>query len=98
MAGSQTRSPQAREDILDIWRFIAEDSEDAATALILRFDRIIQMLADNPRAGRERMELARGIRSFAVGNYVIFYLPTHDGIDVIRVLHGARDVSAGDLS
>jgi toxin ParE1/3/4 len=98
MAGSQARSPQAREDILDIWRFIAEDSEGAATALVRRFDSMIHMLADNPKAGRERPELARGIRSFAVGNYVIFYFPTPDGIDVVRVLHGARDIGPDDLS
>lgn len=98
MAGSQTRSPQAREDILDIWRFIAEDSEEAATALVHRFDQVIQMLADNPLAGRERTELARGIRSFAVGNYIIFYFALPDGIDVVRVLHGARDIGPDDLS
>jgi plasmid stabilization system protein ParE len=36
--------------------------------------------------------------AFAIGNYVIFYLPTQDGIDVVRVLHGARDISPDDLS
>jgi toxin ParE1/3/4 len=30
------------------------------------------------------------IRGFE--NYLIFYLPTEAGIDVLRVLHGARDI------
>jgi toxin ParE1/3/4 len=42
--------------------------------------------------GRSRDELAPGMRSFPVGRYVVFYLPLDDGIDVVRVLHGARDI------
>ncbi len=43
--------------------------------------------------GRKREELAPLLRSFPVGNYVIFYRPASGGIQIIRVLHGARDVS-----
>ncbi len=39
-------------------------------------------------------ELAPGLRSMPFGRYVIFYEPLDDGIDVIRVLHSARDVDA----
>jgi len=39
-----------------------------------------------------RPELALAVRSFPVGNYVIFYRPHGDGIVVIPVLHGARDL------
>jgi len=34
------------------------------------------------------------LRSSPFGRYVIFYTPVHDGIDVVRVLHGARDIDA----
>jgi len=34
------------------------------------------------------------IRSFLVGNYVVFYRPIQDSIEVARVLHGARDIDA----
>ena len=44
--------------------------------------------------GRARDELAPDVRSFPFGRYVIFYMPLDDGIDVVRVLHGARDVDA----
>lgn len=62
-----------------------------------RFDHAIKMLADHPQAGRERPELARGIRSFPVGRYIIFYQPTVSGIDVVRVLHGSRDITSDDV-
>jgi toxin ParE1/3/4 len=34
------------------------------------------------------------LRSLAVGNYLIFYLPVEDGIEVVRVLPGMRDIDA----
>lgn len=44
--------------------------------------------------GRAREELAADLRSFPFGRYVIFYAPVDEGIDVVRVLHSARDVDA----
>lgn len=49
------------------------------------------MLAANPQGGAPREDLARGLRFFPVGNYLIFYTLAGDGITVVRVLHGARD-------
>jgi toxin ParE1/3/4 len=39
-----------------------------------------------------REELAASLRSFPFGRYVIYYVPIEDGIDVVRVLHSARDI------
>jgi toxin ParE1/3/4 len=55
------------------------------------------MLVDNPQAGRDRPELAPNLRSFPVGNYLIFYCPTHNGIEVVRVLNARQDISAEDM-
>jgi len=44
--------------------------------------------------GRARHELVVDLRSFPFGRYVIFYMPIEGGIDVVRVLHSARDVDA----
>jgi toxin ParE1/3/4 len=44
--------------------------------------------------GRARDELAEGVRSFPTGRYVIFYIPIDDGIDMVRILHSARDIDA----
>ncbi len=51
-------------------------------------------MATQPMMGRARDELALGVRSFPFGRYVVFYVPLDDGIDVVRVLHGARDIDA----
>ncbi len=57
-------------------------------------DEQFRVLATQPSMGRARDELAPDVRSFPFGRYVIFYMPLDDGIDVVRVLHGARDVDA----
>jgi hypothetical protein len=59
--------------------------------------RFFEMLVENPLAGRERRELRDGLRSFPVGNYVIFYVPLPDGVEIIRVMHGRQDVGSDDM-
>ena len=88
------RRPQAAEDIAEIWDYIAEDNPDAADRWVDRLDQQFQLLAAQPLMGRARDELVPGIRSFPFGRYVIFYTPLDDGIDVMRVLHSARDIDA----
>jgi len=54
----------------------------------------MEKLAASPNIGRHRDELLSGLRSFPTGNYLIFYIPLEDGIDVVRILNGARDIEA----
>ena len=89
-----TRRPLAEADILEIWDYIADDSLAAADRWVDRLDEQFRMLAAQPMMGRAREELAPGVRSFPFGRYVVFYMPLNDGIDVVRVLHGARDIDA----
>ncbi|MCE2907515.1 MAG: type II toxin-antitoxin system RelE/ParE family toxin [Betaproteobacteria bacterium] len=89
-----TRRPLAAADILDIWDHIAEDSLDQADRWVEQLDEKFSILATQPLMGRARGELAADLRSFPFGRYVIFYTPVYDGIDVVRVLHSARDVDA----
>ena len=89
-----TRRPLAEADILEIWDYIADDSLAAADRWVDRLDVQFRLLAAQPMMGRARDELAPGVRSFPFGRYVVFYVPLDDGIDVVRVLHGARDIDA----
>jgi toxin ParE1/3/4 len=89
-----TRRPLAAADIFEIWDYIADDSLVAADRWVDRLDKQFGLLATQPLMGRARDELAPGVRSLPFGRYVIFYAPLDDGIDVVRVLHGARDIDA----
>lgn len=86
------RSLASREDVSGIWSYIAGKDIKAAEALIETFDAKLRLLASNPMLGQARPELAPSLRSFTVGNYLVFYTPEPDGIFLIRVLHGSRDV------
>ena len=88
------RRPLAGADIAEIWDFIAEDSIDQADAWIDRLDDKLRLLATQPLMGRSREELALGMRSFPFGRYVLFYVPLDDGIDLVRMLHSARDAES----
>ena len=84
--------PQATADLAEIWAYIAEDSTREADAFAARVHREFRLLARQPMIGRERPELLADLRSFPVGRYIIFYLPRSRGIEVVRVIHGARDL------
>jgi toxin ParE1/3/4 len=88
---------QVDVDLDSIWSFIAADSVDAAHRQIDRIGGVFEMLVQNPLAGRQRGDIRRGLRSFPVGTYVIFYVPLPDGIEVVRVMHGRQDIDADDI-
>jgi len=89
--------PRALADLAEIWAHIAADSPRQADAFAARIHREFQALAQHPNGGHERPELLAGLRSMPVGRYVIFYVPRSYGrrsrrIEVVRVLHGSRDL------
>lgn len=86
------RRPRALEDLDAIWLYIAQNDIEAADRVISLFEEKSQILAHTPLIGRPCPELAPDLRRFPVKSYVIFYRPVSDGIEVVRVLHGARDI------
>lgn len=87
------RTPESRLDYEEIWLFIAPKNPAAAERLLLQFDAKLEKLAHQPLLGRSAEELSPNLRSFPSGNYLIFYRPAADGIELIRVLHSARDIT-----
>ncbi|MEI9961622.1 MAG: type II toxin-antitoxin system RelE/ParE family toxin [Limisphaerales bacterium] len=88
------RTSQAHLDLVEIAFRIANENPTAADRWLDIIDGKCRMLSQMPELGRRRSEFDPNLRSLPVGNYVIFYRPIQDGIQVIRVLHGARDMSA----
>ena len=86
------KHPRAESDLIAIWRYIAEDSPVNADRFLDRLDETFAVLAEMPGMGHARPDLATGLRMFPVGNYLIFYRPGEDGIEVVRVLHGRRRI------
>lgn len=88
------RLPGAVDDLIAIWAYVAERDVDAADRLIDRIGDRLRMLSGSPMIGTPRPELAGDLRSFVVGRYVLFYRPVGEGVVLVRVLHGARDLRA----
>ena len=97
MPNSPKRRPRARKDLLEIWLYIAIDNETAANALLKRIEHAMQMLVLNPESGRRRSDLAPDLRSFPVGNYVVFYSLRAGHLEIVRILHSRQDVLPEDL-
>lgn len=90
-----TKRPKAKSDLTEIWDYIADDSEAQADKFLDRVDSTIRTVASTPYMGRSRKELSEGLRSFPVGQYLIFYRLIANGIEIVRVLHGSRKVDTG---
>jgi len=84
---------EARDDLTNIWSEIARNrdanSADRTNAKILEKCRAH---ARFPETGRLREDLGRELRSFPVPPYVVFFRPVEGSIEVLRIIHGRRDV------
>jgi toxin ParE1/3/4 len=92
------RRPLADLDLLAQGEFIARDDPDAARRLLVAAERTYAMLERTPRVGRRppfRDPRTRELRMRAITgfpNQIVFYRPIRGGIEVVRVLHAARDL------
>jgi toxin ParE1/3/4 len=79
-------------DLIEIWDYISTDNPNAADKLVLAIDEKCNPLARQPEIGRIRPDLGSDIRSFAHRRYLILYRIVADGVEIIRVVHGARNL------
>ena len=70
----------------------ALDSLSAADAWLARINACFEGLAAFPLSGRERGELAEGLRSIPVHPHIVFYRVKPGIVEIMRVIHGARDL------
>ncbi|MBZ0188017.1 MAG: type II toxin-antitoxin system RelE/ParE family toxin [Candidatus Obscuribacterales bacterium] len=81
----------AELDLEEIEAHISSDNPAAADRFLQLLLSRLNLLAEMPGIGRRRNKYARGVRSIAEGNYIIVYRVKNDTVEVLRVLHGARD-------
>ena len=85
-------SRRAKEDLLEIWEFIADHDELAADRYIdhLR-DRALELL-HFPQLGRARNEIHLNLRSLLARNHLLFYKIEGEEVQILRILHGSMDL------
>jgi toxin ParE1/3/4 len=93
-------SEYVEPELEDIWGYIALDNIEAADRFLDAAYATLQNLARMPGMGRPRRfsgKTLSELRSFRVkgfDNYLIFYRLISDGIEVLHILHGARDIES----
>lgn len=87
-------TPLAEQDLESIADYVATDNPRRAITFVQALRQHCQRILLNPPGYRLRPELGDAIRSFAHGNYVIFFEATATDVLVVRILHGARDLPA----
>jgi toxin ParE1/3/4 len=86
-------SPLAESDLSEIRRFIAADSPRAAGRVIRSIRAAVrEVIGRFPFAGTSCEELAPDLRCWSVGSYVVYYQVT-TRVEIVRIIHGARDVT-----
>ncbi|MER8452368.1 type II toxin-antitoxin system RelE/ParE family toxin [Mesorhizobium sp. M1428] len=56
-------------------------------------ERVVQ-LGTFSESGPKRPNIAADVRTLTIGNYLVLYRPAEQRVGIVRVVHGARDVSA----
>jgi antitoxin ParD1/3/4/toxin ParE1/3/4 len=86
-------TPEAEDDLLCIWEQIASDNVPSAKRVIQRLVSAIDRLAQSPGIGHWRDDLAgREYRFFAVYSYLVVYRAESSPLEIVRIVHAARDV------
>ena len=86
--------PEAARDIRAIWSYIAGENPAAATRVAGGLFDTLDRLVEQPRMGTLRAELGDDIRAMVSGSYLIFYRALEARVQVVRILHGRRDLHA----
>ncbi len=93
-------SPQAEADVVAIACYIAENNRDAGERFVDAAYATFRFLTTQPELGRPRRftsSALTGLRSWRVARftrYLIFYRCRDGVVEILRVIHGARDLDA----
>ena len=88
-------TPEARADLRAIWEYIADVNIEAADRVLDQIEEAFNRLADMPGIGHFRLDfLDRRYRFYTVYSYVIAYRWEAQPIEIIAVIHGARNLRA----
>lgn len=86
-------TPAAEGDLLKILEYLEGDNPSAILRVVDALDEAMQLLADNPGIGHVRTDLTDAdVRFWSVFKYLVIYRPDTKPLEIVRVLHGSRDV------
>lgn len=84
--------PAARTDMIEIGDFIAQDNPGRALSFLAEIEAKMRQAAEHPASFPARDDVHKGLRSARHGRYLIFFLDAGEDVQIVRVLHGSRDL------
>lgn len=88
-------SPEALDDLDEIWLYIAQDGVNHADRFTDEVQALcVEKLALFPNMGSSREYLSKGVLAFPHESYMIFYRVRADVLEIVRIMHGSVDVES----
>ncbi|MGK7890802.1 MAG: type II toxin-antitoxin system RelE/ParE family toxin [Leptolyngbyaceae cyanobacterium] len=84
---------EATRDLSEISDYFLQQSVDAGDRFVEAFDKKCQYLARFPYLGRSYAHIDEELRGTPVMGYIIFYQIIDDGIEILRIVSGYRDLN-----
>jgi toxin ParE1/3/4 len=85
--------PHVIAELREIGEYIAKDNLQAALSFVERLRKRCIDAAEYPAIGQKRTELQAGLRSLTEGDYTIFYRSIGAGIEIVKIVHGKRNIA-----
>ena len=86
-------APRARDDLIEIYDYIAQDSLVGAQRWVGQLERAIESLSDTPERVAVRDDLRPGYRVLPVRSHLIFFRVVGQEVRIARVINAARDIA-----
>ena len=98
--GNVYKHPQVIHDLIDLATYIANNNMDVSDKFLAAAEETFKQLAKTPEIVRVRefdnhnladirQQTIKGFR-----NYLVFYQTRDTDVEILRVLHGRRDIDA----
>ncbi|MCP4565175.1 MAG: type II toxin-antitoxin system RelE/ParE family toxin [Bosea sp.] len=85
-------SKRAKQDLLDIWLWIARDNAGLADAVLDCIERRANKLSQHREIGAARPEIGEGARGLVVERWLVLYRLVDSGVQIVRIVDGTRDL------
>jgi toxin ParE1/3/4 len=81
-------SPEASQDLDQIFDFFASHNVDAGERFVIAFEKKCENLRQFPNMGRSYQDVEPTLRGIPLDNYIILYRLIDDGVEIVRVVSG----------
>ena len=85
-------SAPALQDLQEIIDYFARTNVETGDKFIAKFDAWCQKLRSFPAIGKRYDGISTGLRGVLIDEYIMFYKVTDDLVEIVRIVHGKRDL------